>query len=367
VTWQGGRLSFENYLTRQTVSAEPAALAILGFFDEWRSPRELATELPEYRPTSLARAIDTLIEHTLLLREGSPGAERDELVASTWRHWLPQAGYHFATRDVAFASPRRWRQLACELLAESPQPDLFKTYPGRQQVRLPAPAAGESDFLGILLARRTHREFSGASVPLAQISALLRYAWGVTGELHSPNFGRLLRKTSPSGGARHPGEVYLAALDVEGLPPGLYHYNVRDHALEELRRGQLRDRLQEYAVGQRHVGRASAVFVMTALWPRSMWKYRTPRAYRVVTLDAGHLAQTFCLVATWLGLAPFTTAALRDSALEDALGIDGVTESVLYLTGVGVPKAQRTASAASRGAGGPPRGRAARARRPPRS
>jgi len=363
VTWQEGRLTFENYLTRQVVSAEPSTLGVLGFFEEWRTATELVAEMPEYRPASVTRAVESLVEHGLLVREGSPEAERDELVATAWRDWLPQAGFHFSTRDVPFASPRRWRKLVRQFLAESPQPEIFKTYPETRQVRLDTAIDGESEFQSVLLARKTHREFSGDAVPFDKLSGLLRLTWGATGELHSPNFGRLLHKTSPSGGARHPGEVYLVALDVRGLRPGIYHYNVRDQTLEELRRGDFRDRIASYAVGQKHVGRAGAVFVMTAVWARSQWKYRSPRAYRVVTLDAGHLGQTFCLVATWLGLAPFTTAALRDTALEEALGIDGITESVLYLVGVGMPKRRRSLRAASPAAGERPRAAPNRPRR----
>jgi len=57
----------------------------------------------------------------------------------------------------------------------------------------------------------------------------------------------------------------------------------------------------------------------------------------VVLLDAGHFCQTFCLVATWLGLAPFCTAALKDTVIEKDLGIDGIHKSVLYVAGVGLP------------------------------
>jgi SagB-type dehydrogenase family enzyme len=78
---------------------------------------------------------------------------------------------------------------------------------------------------------------------------------------------------------------------------------------------------------------------MTAVFPRTMWKYRHARAYRVVLLDAGHLCQTFCLVSTWLGLAPFCTAALKDTLIEEDLGIDGIRESILYIAGVGLPPA----------------------------
>jgi len=77
------------------------------------------------------------------------------------------------------------------------------------------------------------------------------------------------------------------------------------------------------------------VVMMTAVFPRTQWKYKFARAYRAVLAESGHLCQTFCFVATWLGLAPFCTIALADSRIEKDLGIDGVTESVLYAAGVG--------------------------------
>jgi hypothetical protein len=66
-----------------------------------------------------------------------------------------------------------------------------------------------------------------------------------------------------------------------------------------------------------------------------LWKYSYARAYRAAFIEAGHLCQTFCLVATWLGLAPFCSMALADSRIERDLGLDGVSESVLYCAGVG--------------------------------
>jgi len=123
----------------------------------------------------------------------------------------------------------------------------------------------------------------------------------------------------------------------------------------------MREVLLRQALGQQHVGNACAVCYMTALFPRTMYKYRAPRAYRVVSLEAGHLAQTFCLVATWLGLAPFTTAAIVDTDIERALGIDGVNETILYVAGVGMPK---TVTARRRDAESRPRASAGRKRRP---
>jgi hypothetical protein len=76
--------------------------------------------------------------------------------------------------------------------------------------------------------------------------------------------------------------------------------------------------------------------LMTSVFERVQWRYPYARAYRAIMAEAGHLCQTFCLVSTWLGLAPFCTMALADSRIERDLAIDGVSESVIYAAGVGI-------------------------------
>src|SRR5208283_480014 len=181
------------------------------------------------------------------------------------------------------------------------------------------------------------RIFSQDPASRESVSKLLQTTWGVQGYIESPGLGPLALKTSPSGGARHPIEVYLMALRVDGLDPGLYHYDARDHALELISSKATPQVARDYCADQPYVADAAALFIMTALFARTMWKYQHPRAYRVVLLDAGHLGQTFCLTATRMGLAPFSTAALKDTLIERDLGIDGISESVLYVTGIGMP------------------------------
>jgi nitroreductase len=57
-------------------------------------------------------------------------------------------------------------------------------------------------------------------------------------------------------------------------------------------------------------------------------------------MEAGHLAQTFCLLATARGLGPFTTAAIQDTFLEKLIGLDGIREFPVYLCGAGVPESK---------------------------
>ena len=336
---------FENFVTRIAVSADPIALTILSFFDDWRRGAALADAWPGYSRSSVARAVRQLVRHTLLVEEGTPTASLCHSVAEVWRDWLPHGAFHFGTKDAPFVPPSRWPRMARAFLAAGRQPALYTRNPRLPSVKLPPARRGDGEFAQVLLRRKTHREFSGEGVPLNALASLLHYTWGAMGIIDSPNFGPLLHKTSPSGGARHPGEVYIAALNVKGLAQGLYHYSVKDHALERIRRGPMRDVVMRYTLRQTHVGNACVVCFMTAFLPRTMFKYRSPRAYRIVTLETGHLAQTFCLVATWLGLAPFTTAAVHDTATERALGIDGVNETLMYVVGVGMPKRPRVSAA----------------------
>jgi SagB-type dehydrogenase family enzyme len=118
----------------------------------------------------------------------------------------------------------------------------------------------------------------------------------------------------------------------------VYHYDVRGHALERLTAEDPSVRASEAALGQRFTASANVVFVWTAVFGRSVWKY-AERAYRYVYLDAGHIAQNVALAAVALGLGSCQIAALFDEEVNALLGVDGEAESVLYMTAVGRPAA----------------------------
>jgi len=336
--WQNGQLHFHNFVKRLTVSGRPITCEVLSFFDKWQTSKEAILHFAEYREKSVRSTLIQLQEHGLLLRKGSTEAEHDNRIARTWSDWLPHGSFHFSTKDAVYVDRSNWSSGRLKsILPRAPQPKITKTVKGVKKMPLPACTILDSEFIRVLMARRTHRRFSNQKVPLAAVSELLSLVWGVRGYLYTRRFGKLLKKTSPSAGARHPGEVYLLALRVQSLKPGLYHYHPAYHRLEMISMTASREKAWLYCARQHFTRNAAALFLMTAVFPRTMWKYHHPRAYRVVLLDAGHLCQTFCLVATWLGLAPFCTAALKDTLIEKDLGIDGVHESVLYVAGVGLP------------------------------
>jgi SagB-type dehydrogenase family enzyme len=346
--WVGAQLVFSNYRTRTALTATPVSVLLLTLLTDWCPISELPALLPRFDRRDVLRSVRRLVRHGLLVEKDTLEAAQDNMVQESWSAWLPHAGFfHFGTKDVPYESrPKQLLKLERALLKGDPQPPFFKSYPSsaRTQLQRPTPEPG---FPQVLLARRTRREFSLKEIPLDAFSKLLFYTCSVTGFLESAVFGPLPLKTSPSSGARHPIETYVLSVRIEGVKPGLYHYNPRVHCLEKIR--AIKDpsaRARQYCAGQAWARRAAALFIMTAVFQRSMWKYPTSRAYRTILLDAGHVCQTFCLVATWLNLASASTMALRDSTIERELQIDGVNESVLYIAGAGIPL--RTSAAEKR-------------------
>ncbi len=263
--------------------------------------------------------------------------------ATAWSNAFSAAYYHFANRDPLFTdTPIAYERFLRRRLAEARQPPIYKSYPKAPAIALADAweALGRAPLADVLRSRRTNREFLRRPVSFAAFSALLRGTWGQTGWIDGGFLGKLIGKTSPSAGARHPVECYALVQRVDGVPPGLYHYAVKSNRIERLRAGDPSSDTVRLVADCGFLRDAAFVCVMSAVVARLFWKYPSAGAYRLLFLDAGHLAQTFSLIATGLGLGPFTTAALRHSRIERLLGLDGVSEFPLYVCAAGVPAAR---------------------------
>lgn len=343
--WRGPRFCLEEFVRRRRIAAAPLAVELLDEFSRPRTIPSVAHGFRTYTPASVEREIRKLAGLGFLVPAAGRAARRD--VAVEWRDSLPAAYLHFAGRDVSYVTdPRAHLRYVRRRLAEERQPALFKSYPGRPRVALPDSGGGHRMSLERALEiRRTVRDFIRRAVPFSDFADVIRGTWGRTGWIDAGPLGRLLARSSPSAGARHPIECYVLAWSVEGLEPGLYHYNVRGNFLELLRREDLRAEAVRMAAAQGWIRRAAFLCVMTAVARRLFWKYSSEEAYRLFFLDAGHLAQTFALLAAARGLGPFTTAAMRESRIEALLGLDGVSEFPVYLCGAGIPSARAAPTA----------------------
>ena len=212
------------------------------------------------------------------------------------------------------------------------KPPVYKEYPDAPVIALSSPQIENgAPLFDVLQSRRSVRRFQPVALEEAALSQLLWAAQGITLSARSVDF-----RTAPSAGALYPVETYVVVNAVEGIEPGVYHYAVPDHALEQLRAGDFRQAAAQAALDQGMAARASVVFIWTAVFERSKWKYK-PRAYRYIYLDAGHIAQNVALAAVALDLGSCQIAAIYDDEANALLDVDGQGESAIYMTVVGKP------------------------------
>jgi SagB-type dehydrogenase family enzyme len=189
----------------------------------------------------------------------------------------------------------------------------------------PASPTGSVSVEQALRARRSIREFRSAPLTLTEVAQLLWAAQGITdAEGH---------RTAPSAGAMYPLELYLAAAQVEGLPPGVYRYLPREHALEPVREGDIRTPLMAAALNQACVGAGPALLIFTAVYERTTGRYGD-RGVRYVHMDVGHAGQNVHLQAVALGLGTVVVGAFDDDAVRRIIGAPA-NEEPLYIMPVG--------------------------------
>ena len=212
------------------------------------------------------------------------------------------------------------------------KPQLYKEYAEATKIELPSfQPAEEMSLDQTLKQRKSVRDFQDKPISKGQLAYLL---WASTGIQRLE--GGYEFRTAPSAGALYPIETYLVVNNVKAVEAGIYHYSIRSHQLEQLRRGDFSRQIAAAALGQTMCATASVVFVWSAVFERCKWKYGQ-RAYRYIYLDAGHIAENLALAAVSLNRGSCEIGALYDEEANAVVGVDGIDESVICMAVVGTP------------------------------
>jgi SagB-type dehydrogenase family enzyme len=211
------------------------------------------------------------------------------------------------------------------------QPSPYKEFPYalKQFPIRPLGQKGGKPLWEAINQRRSIREFSNQTIAFSELSQLIWATQGITLKSWGFDF-----RASPSAGALYPIETYLVVNRVEEIPPGLYHYDVKEARLIFLKEGHFGSELSQAGLGQGMLEEAGCVFVWTAVVGRSKWKYGE-RAYRYIYMDVGHIGQALYLAATALSLGCCTVGAFFDEEVDRVIGADGKKEISVYLGAVG--------------------------------
>ena len=168
--------------------------------------------------------------------------------------------------------------------------------------------------------RRSTRAFSGVPVRLDALLRALAHAYpSPERSLFAPEILR----------------TYVVAMNVQGLEPGSYAYEISPRRLSERCPGELSAALHHLGLAQDIFTDAAAALIHTVDLTRAVERYGD-RVYRLVSLDAGHVGERFNLALLREGLGVSGCGGYYDDEMNRVLKIPE-SQAVVYITAAGVP------------------------------
>ena len=217
-----------------------------------------------------------------------------------------------------------------------PRPDAIKVRSG-EIISLPAIGTLKMPEMPLAKAieqRRSVRKYSAVPLKQEELSFLL-WASSWARDFRSTEQMEITFRNVPSAGSRHPLETFLDIRRVEGIKPGLYYYHPVKHCLILYDNSpEIATKIYEGCMFQEMIPTAAVNFILTAVPYRTVWRYGQ-RGYRYLYLDAGHIGQNIHLAAEAIDAGACMIGAFLDEAMNDAIGLDGIEEFVIYIASVG--------------------------------
>ena len=191
-----------------------------------------------------------------------------------------------------------------------------------------------SGTVGGSAAKKQNEVSSNALLEIASATFGVRRKRSIKGR---PDIPPLLRKTSPSGGCRHPTEGYLFLLqDQHEMPKGVYHFSNTTHTLDLFASVQFEREIRHIFDGNfRAQFDPVGVWVLTSIFERNRYRYREPRTFRSVYMDVGHILETLMLACEAKGLKTYPHHGFDLRVVEERIGIKGSDEAAIMACAFG--------------------------------
>lgn len=345
----GSRWMVENVLDRRCYKLSKDAVALLILSCRPQDPHDLAKRMAKIAGNGerldeyWVHLTDSLCARELIIDgsriDSDPSLSWLVRLRKSWSRygWHEAADYHSLTFDypclnyseasVVIADQARMRSYQ----AVEPDTDRYKlNYRQLPETGLPQPSVDTPT----ATARAVWREVLPPCLFDAEkLSTVISLSFGATGSIvPRTQAAPLLRRSSPSGGGRHPTEGYVIVRDMPGIEPGLHHVTMQPFGLrrigecptdEDVLRRAFPETIERFPFPIR------VLVVLTSVFERNMYRYREPRTFRTVHMDAGHIAATIRMTARSLGLAAGIYYCDAASQIEDLLDVDVMAEGYM--------------------------------------
>ena len=146
--------------------------------------------------------------------------------------------------------------------------------------------------------------------------------------------GEFFLRTAPSGGGKHPTEVYLFLFEsCMQIKAGIYHYDIKNHSLNLITEGNYQNIYDtaSYGVYKDQVKTKNIKFglVYTSMVERAFWRYRDIRSTRAIFADVGHIVQIARHSCVALGYFSLSEYNFDNTLLKKILELES-NEPIMY-------------------------------------
>ena len=179
-----------------------------------------------------------------------------------------------------------------------------------------------------LMRRRSATTFATAMPSRRVLSRLLCLAHGI--------YADGARGPVPSAGGMQSVELYLVAFEPSWLPSGAYHFDRAGNYLSQIVASASRQEWITRVPSLVPIKGGAILFVLVGDYGRVQAKYGT-RGLRFLLIEAGHLAQNLCLLASSLGLSALPLGGFFEQEIARRLTLPA-SDQVLYLLLCGKPE-----------------------------
>jgi SagB-type dehydrogenase family enzyme len=203
----------------------------------------------------------------------------------------------------------------------------YKKYDVFREILLPRNGGG---FFDRILNRRRSSEgyILGNVLTVDILSYVLRCGYGLQSAVEGET--RTEHRTVPSGGKLYPLEIYVFFFKQIGeIEPGIYHYGIRNHALEPVVLKFFTKQDISAFTPIRWLEELSCMICISGVFERMTDKYGS-RGYRYILLEAGHVAQNMLLAGTEQGVNILPVGGVNEGPIERAIGLNETKERIVY-------------------------------------
>ena len=299
---------------------------------------DVASQIPSLSADAACHIAELLVNAELLGQADETGATAEDRAPALQSWEFHDLLFHARSRMGRHSNPvgRTYRFLG-RLPAPAPlkETQATETFP-LEHPDLDRLESGDPPFARVQESRKSVREYAERPITAQQLGEFL-YRVGRVRKCeesdvptpHGPLSMAFAFRPYPSGGALYELELYLAVNACEGIRPGFYHYDPRDHRLEHLseRTAAVEQLLSDAAQASRiPADKLQLLVIVAARFQRVAWKYAS-MAYALILKNLGVLYQTMYLAATAMGLAPCALGCGDADLFARAAGTDYYAET----------------------------------------